>query len=125
MDVTGGAGVDLILDMVGADYAALNIAALKTEGRLVQIAVMTGGEATIPLDVIMRKRLVLTGSTLRPRSVAQKAAIAEAVRARLWPLIERGRIGPIVHRTFALEEAADAHRLMESSAHIGKIVLTA
>ena len=123
-EMTGGEGVALILDMVGAPYAARNIEALRTEGRLVQIAVMQGDEATLPLGTIMRKRLVVTGSTLRPRTVAQKGAIASAVRAHVWPLIESGRIGPLIHRTFALNVAAEAHGLMETSEHIGKIVLT-
>lgn len=123
-EATGGAGVDVIVDMVGGDYLARNVAALKTGGRLVQIAVMTGAEAALRLDVVMRKRLVVTGSTLRPRTVAEKGAIAAALRERVWPLIEAGRVGPLIHATFPLAEAAAAHRLMESGAHIGKIVLT-
>ena len=122
--LTQGDGVDLILDMVAGDYVARNIEALKVEGRLVQIAVMKGPEAMVPLAAVMRKRLVLTGSTLRPRTVAQKGAIADALRESVWPLIEAGRIGPLIHSTFALADAAAAHRLMESSEHIGKIVLT-
>ncbi len=121
---TGGAGVDLVVDMVGAPYLARNISVLKTGGRLVQIAVMEGWKAELRLDIVMRKRLVITGSTLRPRSVAQKGAIAEALRAEVWPLIEARGIGPLIYRTFPLREAAAAHRLMESRAHIGKIVLT-
>ena len=85
---------------------------------------MKGPEAMVPLAAVMRKRLVLTGSTLRPRTVAQKGAIADALRESVWPLIEAGRIGPLIHSTFALADAAAAHRLMESSEHIGKIVLT-
>ena len=110
--------------MVGGDYLARNVAALKTGGRLVQIAVITGAEAALRLDAVMRKRLVITGSTLRPRTVAEKGAIAAALRERVWPLIESGRIGPLIHAAFPLVEAAAAHRLMESGAHIGKIVLT-
>ncbi len=123
-EMTGGEGADLILDIVGGDYFARNIVALKPEGRLVQIAVMQGAQATLRLDTVMRKRLIVTGSTLRPRTVAQKGAIADAVREHVWPLIESGRIGPPIHTTFALDAAASAHTLMESSAHIGKIVLT-
>ena len=123
-EMTGGQGVHLILDMVGGDYLARNIAALRPEGRLVQIAVMQGAEAGLRLDTVMRKRLTVTGSTLRPRTVAQKGAIAGAVRAHVWPLIESGRVGPLIDRTFALDAAASAHTLMESSEHIGKIVLT-
>ena len=123
-ELTGGRGVDLILDMVGGEYLARNVRALAVEGRLVQIAVREGAEATIPLGLLMVKRLVLTGSTLRPRSVARKGAIAEALRERVWPLLAAGSVRPIVHATFDLDRAAEAHALMESSAHIGKIVLT-
>ncbi len=123
-EMTGGAGADVILDIVGGDYLARNIAALRPEGRLVQIAVMQGAEAVLRLDTVMRKRLIVTGSTLRPRTVAQKGAIADAVREHVWPVIESGRIGPLIHTTFALDAAASAHTLMESSEHIGKIVLT-
>ncbi|MDE0057111.1 MAG: NAD(P)H-quinone oxidoreductase [Defluviicoccus sp.] len=123
-ELTGKRGVDLILDMVGGEYLARNLRALAVEGRLVQIAVMAGAEATVPLGLLMVKRLTLTGSTLRPRSVAQKGAIADALKERVWPLLADGRLRPIVHATFGLEQAAEAHALMESSAHIGKIVLT-
>ena len=123
-ELTEKRGVDLILDMVGGDYLARNIRALAAEGRLVQIAVQKGAEATIPLGLLMVKRLVLTGSTLRPRTVAQKGAIADALRERVWPLLAEGSVRPVIHTTFALDEATDAHALMESSAHIGKIVLT-
>lgn len=122
-ELTGKRGVELILDMVGGDYLARNIRALAVEGRLVQIAVQRGAEATIPLGLLMVKRLVLTGSTLRPRSVAQKGAIAAALRERVWPLLVAGQVRPVIHTTFGLDEAAKAHALMESSAHIGKIVL--
>jgi len=123
-ELTEKRGVELILDMVGGDYLARNIRALAVEGRLVQIAVREGAEPTIPLGLLMVKRLVLTGSTLRPRTVARKGAIADALREKVWPLLAEGRIRPILHTTFALDAAAEAHALMESSAHIGKIVLT-
>ena len=123
-ELTKKRGVELILDMVGGDYLARNVRALAVEGRLVQIAVREGAEATIPLGLLMVKRLVLTGSTLRPRTVAQKGAIADALRERVWPLLAEGSVRPVIHTTFALDEAARAHALMESSAHIGKIVLT-
>ena len=123
-ELTEKRGVELILDMVGGDYLARNVRALAVEGRLVQIAVREGAEATIPLGLLMVKRLVLTGSTLRPRTVAQKGAIADALREQVWPLLAEGSVRPVIHTTFALDEAARAHALMESSAHIGKIVLT-
>ena len=122
-DATDGRGVDVILDMVGGDYLARNIACLAVEGRHVSIAFLAGAKVTLNLQPIMVKRLTLTGSTLRARPVAEKALIAQALKASVWPLLEAGTVRPIVHRTFALEEAAAAHRLMESSAHIGKIVL--
>ena len=123
-ELTEKRGVDLILDMVGGDYLARNVRALAVEGRLVQIAVREGAEATIPLGLLMVKRLVLTGSTLRPRTVAQKGAIAAALEREVWPLLAEGSVRPVIHATFALDAAAGAHALMESSAHIGKIVLT-
>lgn len=123
-ELTEKRGVDLILDMVGGDYLARNVRALAVEGRLVQIAVREGAEATIPLGLLMVKRLVLTGSTLRPRTVAQKGAIAAALEREVWPLLAEGSVRPVIHATFALDAAAEAHALMESSAHIGKIVLT-
>jgi putative PIG3 family NAD(P)H quinone oxidoreductase len=123
--LTAGRGVDLVLDIVGADYFARNIAALAIDGRLVQIGLMGGAStATVDLGDILRRRLTVTGSTLRARTVEEKGAIADALRGEVWPLLETGRIAPVVHRTFPLEEAAAAHRLMESSGHIGKIVLT-
>ena len=122
---TGGRGVDLILDIVGADYVARNIAALAIDGRLVQIGLLGGkAAATIDLGEILRRRLTVTGSTLRTRTVEEKGAIAAALRREVWPLLEGGRVKPVIYRTFPLEEAAAAHRLMESSEHIGKIVLT-
>jgi putative PIG3 family NAD(P)H quinone oxidoreductase len=121
---TAGRGADVILDMVGGDYILRNLKCLALEGRLVQIAFLKGSTAEINLLPLMMKRQTLTGSTLRPRSVAEKGAIAEALRKNVWPLLDAGTVAPIVHATFPLAKAADAHRLMESSAHIGKIVLT-
>ncbi|BBK39461.1 NAD(P)H quinone oxidoreductase [Allostella sp. ATCC 35155] len=123
-EATGGQGVDVILDMVGGDYTQRNLEALALEGRLVQIAFLRGSKVQLDLEPIMRKRLTLTGSTLRPRTVAQKGAIAAALEARLWPLLAAGRLKPPIFRTLPLEEAAAAHALMESNTHIGKIVLT-
>jgi putative PIG3 family NAD(P)H quinone oxidoreductase len=120
---TGGRGVDVILDMVGGDYAPRNMAALATEGRLVQIAFLKGPKVEIDLLHLMQRRLTITGSTLRPRSVAEKGAIARALRERVWPEIEAGRIRPVVHARFPLPEAAAAHRLLEAGEHVGKIVL--
>ncbi|MEL6219336.1 MAG: NAD(P)H-quinone oxidoreductase [Pseudomonadota bacterium] len=122
-EATEGRGVDLVLDMVGGDYVARNIQALAVEGRLVQIAFQQPSRMEIDLLPMMLKRLTLTGSTLRPRSVAEKGAIADALRGRVWPLIEAGRVGPVIHSRFPLSEAVAAHRLMDSSAHIGKILL--
>ncbi len=122
-DETGGKGADVILDMVGGDYVARNISALAADGRMVSIAFLKGAKVEVNLMPVMLKRLTLTGSTLRARSVAFKAAIAQRLREKVWPLIETGRIKPVIHATFPLARAADAHRLMESSAHIGKIVL--
>jgi NADPH:quinone reductase len=120
---TSGHGVDVILDMVGGDYIARNIRALATGGRLVMIAFLSGPVAEVNFAQVMVKRLVLTGSTLRPQSVAAKAAIAADLRREVWPLLEAGEIAPVMDQTFALEDAAQAHARMESSAHIGKIVL--
>ncbi|MGY6635433.1 MAG: NAD(P)H-quinone oxidoreductase [Alkalilacustris sp.] len=116
-------GADLILDMVGGDYIARNIKALATDGRLVQIAFLQGSKVTIDLMQVMLRRLTITGSTLRPQSVAAKAAIARALEAEVWPHLASGRIAPVMDQTFALADAAAAHARMESSAHIGKIVL--
>ena len=123
LDATRGAGVDVILDMVGGDYLSRNLKCLAPGGRLVQIALLRGAKTEINLAAVMMKRLTLTGSTLRPRSVAEKAEIAAALERRVWPLLAAGSVRPVMHATFPLHEAADAHRLMESSAHIGKIVL--
>ncbi len=122
-EATGGRGVDVILDMVGGDYLPRNVAALAENGRLVQIAYLRGPKAELDLDLVMRRRLVITGSTLRPRSVAEKGAIARALRERVWPRLEAGELRPLVHATFPLAEAAAAHALMESNEHVGKIVL--
>jgi putative PIG3 family NAD(P)H quinone oxidoreductase len=116
-------GVDVILDMVGGDYIEKNISLLTTEGRLVNIAYLKGSKVEVNFLPVMLKRLTLTGSTLRPRSVAEKGAIARALEAKVWPLLASGRIAPVIEGRFPLARAADAHRLMETSAHIGKIVL--
>jgi putative PIG3 family NAD(P)H quinone oxidoreductase len=121
--ITDGRGVDLILDIIGGDYAPRNLAALAQDGRLVQIGLMGGTTATVDLNRIMRRRLTITGSTLRPRSVEEKGDIATALLDQVWPLLDEGRVRPVVYRTFPLREAAEAHRLMESGEHIGKIVL--
>ena len=121
---TEGRGVDVILDMVGGDYIARNLKILAVDGRLVQIAFLKGSAAEINLLQVMVKRQTVTGSTLRPRSVAEKGAIAAALRQNVWPLLDAGTVAPVIHSTFPLARAADAHRLMESNAHIGKIVLT-
>jgi len=121
---TAGKGVDLILDMVGGDYINRNLQCLAVEGRLVQIAFLKGAKAEINFASLMMKRQTITGSTLRPRSVAEKGAIARALEEKVWPLIASGQVSPLIHATFPLEQAVEAHRLMESSAHLGKIVLT-
>ena len=121
---TGGKGVNVILDMVGGEYTGKNVKSLAPEGVLVQIAFMQGPKVQIDLTPIMLKRLTVTGSTLRARPTAVKAKIAEALQREVWPLIAAGKAKPIVHATFPLEQAAEAHRLMEESSHMGKIVLT-
>jgi putative PIG3 family NAD(P)H quinone oxidoreductase len=123
-DATSGRGVDVVLDMVGGDYFSRNLDVLAEEGRLVEIATLTGAKAELNIQTIMQRRLTITGSTLRARPVDEKGRIATAVRANLWPLLESGAVRPIVFKTFPLGEAAAAHALMESSHHIGKIVLT-
>jgi len=122
-EATGGGGIDVILDMVGGDYFLRNIDALAIGGRLVQIATLGGPRSQIFLPAVMQRRLTITGSTLRPRSVAEKGGIAGALREHVWPLLNDGRVRPIIYKTFPIRAAADAHRLMESGAHIGKIVL--
>ena len=122
-DLTSGGGVNVILDMVGGDYFARNIDVLAVEGRLVQIAFLRGAKAEIDLLAIMQRRLTITGSTLRSRNVAEKGAIARALHKEVWPLIESGQVTPVIHATFPLAKAEEAHRLMESGSHIGKIIL--
>ncbi|WP_038359671.1 NAD(P)H-quinone oxidoreductase [Bosea sp. UNC402CLCol] len=121
---TAGRGVNLTLDMVGGDYIDRNYEAAADQGRIVQIAFLNGPKATVNFSRLMLKRLTHTGSTLRPRTVAEKAAIAAELQEKVWPLLDAGRCKPLISATFPLAEAAQAHRLMESSAHIGKIVLT-
>ncbi len=121
---TGARGVEVVLDMVGGDYVARNYAAAAVDGRIVQIAFLNGPKTTLDLRPLMVKRLVHTGSTLRPRPVAEKAAIAEALHGRVWPLLAAGRCKPVIDSTYPLAEASRAHARMESSAHVGKIVLT-
>jgi putative PIG3 family NAD(P)H quinone oxidoreductase len=123
-DATNGRGADVILDMVAATYVQRNIEVAAVDGRIVVIAVQGGAKAEIKMNMVMLKRLTLTGSTLRSRTVEQKAAIAAAVRENVWPLLVARRVRPIIHATFPLEQAAEAHKLMESSNHIGKIMLT-
>lgn len=122
--LTDGRGVDVILDMVAGTYVPRDLRALADDGRLVIIALLGGAKAEVDLGQILRRRLTVTGSTLRPRSVAFKAAIARNLAERVWPLLESGAVKPVIYRTFPLDEAAEAHRLMESSTHVGKIVLT-
>lgn len=120
---TAGKGVDVILDMVGGHYVARELECLADDGRLAVIALLGGSKANVDLGHVLRRRLTITGSTLRPRPVGFKAAIAESLRSRIWPLLEAGRIKPVIYREFPLEQAAQAHVLMETSTHIGKIVL--
>ena len=121
---TEGRGADVVLDMVGGDYVERNYAAAALDGRIVQIAFLRGQKATVDLTAIMTKRLIHTGSTLRPRSPKEKATIAEALRTKVWPLLEAGRCRPVIDSVFPLLEAAKAHDRIESPAHVGKIVLT-
>ena len=123
-EATGGRGVDVVLDMVGGDYIARDIDIMAVDGRHVSIAFLQGSKVSLNMAPVMTKRLTLTGSTLRARPVAEKGRIAAALREHVWPLLESGGIKPQIHSTFPLEQADEAHRLMESSAHIGKIVLT-
>jgi NADPH2:quinone reductase len=123
-EATGGKGAELIVDMVGGDYIGRNYEAAAVEGRIVQIAFQGSPKTNVDFRRLMFKRLTHTGSTLRARSVADKAAIARAVEHKVWPLIAAGKVRPVIYKTFGLAEAAAAHALMESSAHIGKIVLT-
>jgi NADPH2:quinone reductase len=122
-ELTAGRGVDVILDMVGGDYVPRELSCLAEDGRLSLIAFLGGTKASLDMTDILRRRLTITGSTLRPRPVEVKAAIARALREKVWPLIEAGRIRPVIYKTFELEQAAAAHALMESSEHVGKIML--
>jgi len=123
-EFTTGAGVNVVLDMVGGPYIARNLRCLAMDGRLVLIAFLGGPKVEeLDLTLIMTRRLTVTGSTMRPRTAAQKGALADALREKVWPVLAAGRCGPMVHEVFPLERAADAHRLMESSTHIGKIML--
>jgi len=123
-EITQGQGVDVILDMVGGEYLARNIEAMAVDGRHVSIAFLAGHKMEINFMPVMLKRLTLTGSTLRARPIAEKGRIAAALKEKIWPEIEAGRIRPQIFKTFPLAEAAEAHRLLESSIHVGKIVLT-
>jgi NADPH2:quinone reductase len=122
-ELTSGKGVDVILDMVGGDYVAREIGCLADDGRIGLIALLGGSKATVDLGQVLRRRLSISGSTLRPRPVAFKGAIARQLQARVWPLVESGKIRPVIFRTFPLEQANLAHALMETSTHVGKIIL--
>lgn len=123
-DATSGRGVDIVLDIVGGDYVARNLDVLAVEGRLVQIAFLKSSKVELDLMQVMRRRLTITGSTLRPRSPEEKGAIARQLAEHVWPLLENGTVKPVIHATFSLERAGEAHQMMEQSTHIGKIVLT-
>ncbi len=123
-NATDGKGVNVILDMVGGDYVPKELKSLAVDGRLVMIAFLGGMKAEVDLSVVMSKRLQITGSTLRPRTIEFKGEVAKSLRERVWPLIDAGKIKPVIYKTFPLAEAAEAHKLMETSQHIGKIVLT-
>lgn len=120
---TDGAGVDVILDIIGGDYVARNIDCLAMHGRLVQIGAQAGPRVSLSLTPILQRRLTITGSTLRARTIEEKGALARDVEQHVWPLLASGRVAPVIDRTYRLTEAAEAHRRLESSAHIGKIVL--
>ena len=122
-ELTGGKGVDVVLDMVAGDYVGREINCLADDGRIALIALLGGAKATLDLGQVLRRRLSISGSTLRPRPVAFKAAIAWRLQEKVWPLIELGKIKPVIFKTFPLEQAAQAHALMESSQHVGKIML--
>ena len=122
-EITNGEGVDVVLDMVGAPYLQKNLGVLRRDGRLVLIAFLEGAKGEFDLMPVMLKRLTVTGSTMRPRTLAEKAAIRDALLKNIWPEIAAGRLRPHIHATFPLAQAGEAHRLMESSRHIGKIVL--
>jgi NADPH2:quinone reductase len=123
-ELTQGIGVDVVLDIVGAPYFERNLKCLSMDGRLVEVATQGGAKVeNFDLLYVMRRRLVITGSTMRPRSTAEKGALAQALRDKVWPALNAGRCGPVIHRVFPLAEVAEAHRLLESSAHVGKLVL--
>lgn len=121
--ITGGRGADVVLDMVAGDYVARELSCMNEDGRLVIIAVQGGVKAQVDAGMVLRRRLTVTGSTLRPRPVAFKSAIAKALRQQVWPWLEAGRVKPVIFKVFAAEQAAQAHALMESNEHIGKLVL--
>jgi putative PIG3 family NAD(P)H quinone oxidoreductase len=125
MSLTGGKGIDVILDMVGEPYFSRNVSLLAVDGRLLQIAMLHGARAEINLTQVLRRRLTITGSTLRSRTVEEKGAIADAVERTVWPLVEEGKLRPVVYAALPLVQAAEAHRILDSGSHIGKIVLTA
>lgn len=122
--LTGGRGVNVVLDMVAGDYLGREVECTAEDGRIAVIAVQGGTKSAIDSGLVLRKRLAITGSTLRPRSVAYKTALAQELRAKAWPLLEAGRVKPVIHQVFPAAKAAEAHALMESSTHVGKIVLT-
>ncbi|HYD79300.1 MAG TPA: NAD(P)H-quinone oxidoreductase [Paucimonas sp.] len=121
--ITGRKGVDVILDMVGGDYVTRELGCLADDGRIAVIALLGGTKSVVDLGQLLRRRLTITGSTLRPRPVAFKAAIAAKLRQQVWPLLESGRIKPVIHQVFPLENAVQAHMLMEGGAHVGKLIL--
>jgi NADPH2:quinone reductase len=121
---TDGKGVNVILDMVGGDYVPKELKCLADDGRLVFIAFLRGPKTELDINELMRRRLTMSGSTLRPRTVDYKGYVARNLREKIWPFVEAGKIKPVIYKTFPLEQAADAHRLMESGEHIGKIVLS-
>ncbi len=123
MSATGGRGVDVVLDVMGGDYLPRNIRCLRHRGRLVQVGLIGGSKGELDLGAVLRKHLTIMGSTLRPRSPEEKGAIARELEARVWPLLERGEVAPIVHATFPLAGASEAHRLLESGRAMGKLVL--
>lgn len=123
-EITSQQGVDVVLDIIGGDYLIRNIACLRLHGRLVQVGLIGGAKAQIDLRPLLNNRLTVTGSTLRPRTVDEKGAIARELEEHVWPLLERGEVRPIVHRTLPLSQASEAHRLLESGDVIGKVVLT-
>jgi NADPH2:quinone reductase len=122
--LTGGAGVDVVLDIIGGEYLPRNLDCLHLHGRLVQVGLIGGARAQINLRPVLNNRLTITGSTLRPRTVEEKGEIARELEEHVWPLLARGEVKPIVHATFPLREAAEAHRMLEAGEVIGKVVLT-